>query len=218
MLEAAAAPVVILLFYFYIRDQYEKEPWGLLVWGGLCGIYAAFVIYGVGLWLEGWIVHRETPLYTSFVSAALVEEGIKFLFLYSFIVHNPHCNEPFDCVVYSVFVSLGFAGIENMAYVTDPYWGGIETAISRAVISVPGHGMFGVQMGYHAAKYRFWNKKYGMLAAFVLAWLWHGFYNYFLLVKWQWAYICFGLWFVCLVLLSHKQIQYLLLHSPFRKV
>lgn len=216
MLCAAAAPVMILLFYFYIRDKYEKEPLPLLAWGLLCGIYATFVIYGVGLWLEYLFVHQETPLYTAFISASLVEEGIKLLFMYSLIAHNPHCNEPFDCVVYGVFVSLGFACIENMVYVTDPYWGGWGTAISRAVVSVPGHGMFGVQMGYYLAKWRFWGKKIGIFASFAAAWICHGLYDYFLLVQWQGAEICFWLSFLFLILASHCQIRYLLRYSPFR--
>lgn len=216
MLEAATAPVVISLFYFYIRDQYEKEPLPLLGWGLLCGIYATFVIYSVGLWVERLFVHQETPFYTAFISAALIEEAIKFLFVYSLIVHNPHCNEPFDCVVYGVFVSLGFAWIENMVYVSDPYWGGFGTAVARAVVSIPGHGVFGVQMGYYLAKWRFWGERYSRITAFLAAWLCHGLYDYFLLAKWQGAGICFWIGFILLILGSHQQMQYLLRHSPFR--
>lgn len=52
MIQAATAPIVAGLFYLYIRDKYEKEPWRMLVWGILFGVYATFVIYGAGLWLE----------------------------------------------------------------------------------------------------------------------------------------------------------------------
>ena len=47
MIQAATAPIIIGLFYIYIRDKYEKEPWQMLLWGLLFGVYATFVIYGV---------------------------------------------------------------------------------------------------------------------------------------------------------------------------
>lgn len=57
MIQAATAPIVAGLFYLYIRDKYEKEPWRMLVWGILFGVYATFVIYGAGLWLERTFPH-----------------------------------------------------------------------------------------------------------------------------------------------------------------
>lgn len=218
MLEMATAPVLILLFYCYIRDKYEKEPFKLLTWGVICGGYVAFVVYGLGMAMERLFPHKETPLYTAFLSSALVEEGIKFLFLYFLICRNKEFNEPFDGIVYAVFVSLGFAWIENMVYVTHPLWGGIGTAMARAFISVPAHGLFGVQMGFWFGAYRFANKKYGLVLAFLCAYVYHGLYNYFLLWQWWGAKICFGILFVVLCIHSVWCMQYFLKHSPFRPI
>ena len=54
-------------------------------------------------------------------------------------------------MVYAVFVSLGFALWENIAYVLRF---GFGTAVARAVTAVPGHACFGVFMGvwYGVAK------------------------------------------------------------------
>lgn len=216
MLEAATAPVIVLLFYCYIRDKYEKEPFKMLFWGLICGVYVAFVVYGLGMAMERLFPHEETPLYTAFLSSALIEEGVKFLFLYFLICRNKEFNEPFDGIVYGVFVSLGFAWIENMVYVTHPIWGGLGTAVARAVISLPGHGLFGVQMGYWFGKYRFEQKKYGLVFAFVVAYLYHGFYNYFLLWEWQGAKLLFGGLFFALCVHGVCCMQYFLKHSPFR--
>ena len=183
MIQAATAPIVAGLFYLYIRDKYEKEPWRMLVWGILFGVYATFVIYGGGLWLERTFPHPETPLYTSFVSSALVEEAVKFLFVYALISRNPQFNGPFDGIVYAVFLSLGFAWIENMVYVTHPIWGGYGTALSRAVISVPGHGLFGVQMGYWLARWRFCRQSHARTFAFLLPYCYHSVFNFLLLQK-----------------------------------
>ena len=132
MLKAATAPVVILLFYCYIRDKYEKEPFKLLFWGLICGVYVTFVVYGLGMATEKFLPHEEMPFYTAFLSSALIEESVKFLFLYNLICTNKEFNEPFDGIVYGVFVSLGFAWIENMVYVTHPLWGGLgNTALKQ---------------------------------------------------------------------------------------
>ncbi len=49
------------------------------------------------------------------------------------------------------FVSLGFAWAGHAIHVTVSILGGYETALERALLSVPGHGLFGVRMGYYFA-------------------------------------------------------------------
>ena len=66
-------------------------------------------------------------------------------------------------------------------YVTHPLWGGIGTALARAVISIPGHGLYAVQMGYWLSEAKFAGRKVGWLLAFLVPYLYHGWYNYLLL-------------------------------------
>ena len=91
----------------------------------------------------------------------------------------------FDGIVYGVFVSLGFAGVENVLYVLNA---GFGTAVVRAIFSIPGHAMFGVVMGFYLSRAK-WAEKYGqrhrMRAAlrrsfFVPAVL-HGLYDFLLM-------------------------------------
>ncbi len=216
LLEMATAPVCTGLFYLYIRDKYEKEPYRMLFLGVVWGIYTAFVICGVGRFMEWLLPHEETPFYTAFFSSAFIEESIKLLFLYSLIFHHPEFNEPFDGIVYAVFVSLGFAWIENLVYVTDSVRGGAGTALSRAVLSVPGHGLFGIQMGYYLAKYRFQKGKKNLAYAFVVPYFYHGLYNYFLLRKENFWDFPFLLLEICLWTDSFRKMRYHLQQSPFR--
>ena len=156
LVELASTPVAAGLFFLYIKDKYEKEPWKMLFLGVLFGLYTAAVVYALGSFLEERFPHEETPFYTAFFSSAGVEEAVKFLFLFFLIWGNRNFNEPLDGIVYGVFVSLGFAWAENVIYVTHPILGGYETAFARALLSVPGHGLFGVRLGYYFAlgKYR----------------------------------------------------------------
>jgi len=67
---------------------------------------------------------------------------------------NPYFDEHFDGIVYAVCVGLGFAAIENVFYVcSDEEW--VTTAISRALLAVPGHYAFAILMGYYYSIYHF---------------------------------------------------------------
>ena len=154
----ALAPVIIVCFYVYIRDKYEKEPIRLLLLGVFFGLLISAPIMAVENLLTTMTPNKNfliEALYTSFIVASGTEELFKFIILYFLVWKNKNFNEPFDGIVYAVFISLGFAGIENVLYIFNPYLGGYQTAIARAIFSVPGHGLFGVSMGYYYAIAKF---------------------------------------------------------------
>ena len=150
LLAAAVLPAAFLLYRVYKMDNIEKEPWSilrkLLLWGALSGIPAALVeslLTGVvqNLLQEGTLLYNFV---FGFIVAALVEESFKFFFLYKFTFKNPAFNYRFDGVVYAVFVSMGFAILENVLYV---FQGGLGVALSRALLALPLHAACGVYMG-----------------------------------------------------------------------
>lgn len=189
----------------------------MLFLGLVFGLYTAAVVYAFGSWLEIRFPHEETPFYTAFFSSAGVEEAVKFLFLFLLIWGNRNFNEPLDGIVYGVFLSLGFAWVENIIYVTHPVLGGFETALTRAVLSVPGHGLFGVQMGYYLALGKFQNRKSCLLWAFFAPYLAHGLYNYFLLEKENLFWIFFAALEIWLWTSGLRKIKQLQGCSPFQK-
>ena len=150
LLAAAVLPAAFLLYRVHKMDTIEKEPWSilrkLLLWGALSGIPAALVeslLTGVvqNLLQEGTLLYNFV---FGFIVAALVEESFKFFFLYKFTFKNPAFNYRFDGVVYAVFVSMGFAILENVLYV---FQGGLGVALSRALLALPLHAACGVYMG-----------------------------------------------------------------------
>lgn len=217
MIELATIPAVIGAFYMYIRDKYEKEPCKMMCTAFFLGICATFLIYGLGEAVERVFPHTETAEYTAFVSSSLVEESVKFIFLYYFIWKNHNFNEPFDGIIYAVLISLGFAWIENLVYVLHPRMGGLATGITRAVFSVPSHALFGVQMGYFFALAKFYRKKSYLLLAFFVPYVIHGLYNYFLLKELSIYWIHFIVLEIILWLLSLNFMKNLLDISPFRQ-
>ncbi len=175
----ASIPVIVFMFVIYFRDK-EREPISIMIKCFLGGLGAAFVtvlfVLPLGtLSLENTIMGS---VFQSFIYAAIPEELSKFIFLYIIIWKNRHFDQYYDGIVYAVAVSLGFAWIENIMYVFEY---GLETAIVRALFSVPGHGLFGVVMGYFFGLAKLsHNKKYLLKAIFYPVIL-HGVFNSLLL-------------------------------------
>ena len=81
----------------------------------------------------------------AFIGVALIEEFSKWIMTYLISYNSEEFDEVYDIIIYSVFVSLGFAAFENILYVAG---GGVVTAVARALLSVPGHACNGIFMGY----------------------------------------------------------------------
>lgn len=220
LFQLALAPVIITCFYIYIRDKYEKEPLRLLLLGLFFGLLISTPIMAVEILLTNITPegnHLRETLFTAFVVAAGTEEFFKYLVLYFLIWKNRNFNEPFDGIVYAVFISLGFAGLENILYVLNPYLGGFQTAAARAVFSVPGHALFGVSMGYYYAIAKFnQNKKSMLITAFFVPLLFHGIYDFILILNNSLLMILFVPFVLYLWIQGMRKMKEHIQQSPFK--
>ena len=151
LLLAALVPAVFLMVQVYRLDRIEKEPAGLLLklalFGALSGL-AAGAIEGaltrvLDVTLGGGMLRL---MLENFLAVALVEEACKRWVVLKFAWRHPAFDYRFDAVVYCVFSALGFAALENILYVAEY---GFAVAVSRALLSVPGHCFFAVYMGIY---------------------------------------------------------------------
>lgn len=182
LLALAILPVIVLATYIYVKDRFQREPLYLLLLALLCGALSTIPIIFVEGWLSSLNPYDGTggALYTAYVVAGCTEEGFKLLALYMLIWRNRHFDEYFDGIVYAAFVSLGFAGVENIMYV---FGSGVGTGIMRALLSVPAHFLFAVVMGYFFALAKFYrNRSWNMLMAFFVPMLLHGTFDALLMV------------------------------------
>ena len=180
LLALSVLPVIVLMVYIYRQDKYEKEPLGLLIRAFIGGMIAIPLDLALVSLING-VYYSETVFYSAFIEAGFCEELCKFSILFLTIWWNRNFNEYMDGIVYAAFVGLGFACIENILYVFE---GGIGTGIVRALLSVPGHFLFAVIMGYFFSLAKF-NKKgrfgylMGGLFSAVLA---HGLFDWLLMI------------------------------------
>lgn len=156
---AALLPAALLWLYIWKKDP-QKEPTSWLIkatlWGVAICIPVGILEIGLDAVIFGGV--KPTTLFGttawSFFIAAVPEESFKLLALWLVLRKNPYFDEHFDGIVYAVCVGLGFAALENVGYLfKEDNW--VIVAISRSLLSVPGHYAFAVLMGYFYSVYHF---------------------------------------------------------------
>lgn len=183
MLSAAVLPSVILGLYIWKQDPHP-EPFKWVLRAFLYGVVLCFPVALLENYVNGLIFGGAEPttLFGStieaFFVAAAPEEGAKLLALWLFLRRCPAFDEDFDCIVYAVFVSLGFATVENIGYVMMSGEGWVTTAVMRALLAVPGHYAFAIMMGFYYAVYCFIDhSKANAAKIFLIPFLAHGVYD-----------------------------------------
>ena len=180
----AILPVIILMIFIYRQDKYQKEPIKSLAKafiGGMISIPIDIIIVtGIDAALNGTAI-SNTVFFSAFLEAGIPEELSKFLIFMLLIWRDKNFDEYFDGIVYATFIGLGFACVENIQYV---FSYGFQTGVVRALLSVPGHFLFGVVMGYFLSLAKFHPEKRGtyMISGLLLAMLAHGLFDWLLMV------------------------------------
>ncbi len=194
LLILSLAPVFIIAGYVYFRDKYEKEPLRLLLFALLAGAVTVIPILFIEEFFSKFSIGLNgivaAAFWNAFAVAAFSEELFKFIALYLLIWKSPEFNEKFDGIVYAVFVSLGFAAVENILYVTG---NGFTTGITRAITAVPAHAIFGVTMGFYFGMAKFYEKERAKLKrkALFMPIILHGIYDFILFTGYAWLTIFF---------------------------
>lgn len=181
----ALAPVFIIAFYIYFRDKYEKEPLGVLFRSLLIGVVITIPVIFIESLLgkfNGSMSSIASAGYRAFIIAGFTEELFKYFAFFIFIWRSKHFNEKFDGIVYAVFISLGFAAVENIFYVLEH---GYKIGLVRAVTAVPAHALFGITMGYRFGLAKFYpaERMKQLFLALLIPFLLHGFYDFFLMAE-----------------------------------
>tara|TARA_B100000768_G_C11262445_1_gene369434 strand:- start:63 stop:848 length:786 start_codon:yes stop_codon:yes gene_type:complete len=213
------SPGIFIMVTIYNLDEYDKEPLWLLA--------LAFIFGAINLHLDIDILDFLFSLITAendfirigeeALSVGFTEELLKFLVVMLIIYPNKNFDEPFDGIVYSVFVGMGFATAENMTFVLQ---GGAGLAIMRMLSAIPAHFVFAVIMGYYLGKAKSSkNSQFLFIGlSLLIPVLIHSLYDYFLFLD-----FVPGLWIggiVTLILaffIAKKSMIEALDSSPFKK-
>ena len=179
----AILPVVVFMVFIYRQDKYQKEPIKSLAKafiGGMIAIPLDIIIVTSLDLVWGETAMAQTVFFSAFMEAGIPEELCKFIIFMIFIWRDKNFDEYFDGIVYASFIGLGFACVENIEYV---FAFGFSTGVVRALLSVPGHFLFGVVMGYFLSMAKFHPEKRGtyLLMGLLLSMLAHGLFDWLLM-------------------------------------
>ena len=220
---AALIPPFYLLMRVYRLDRIEKEPLKLLFFLFLLGVVSTVPAIALELGLGNLLVKifdnvRLTDftvnlyyLIDNLICVALVEEGLKYLFLRFATWNNKSFNYRFDGIVYAIFVSLGFAAAENVLYVTS---NGMSNAVLRALTAIPGHCIFGIYMGTYYGWAKMYDRRgmtgrrnYELFKTLAVPTLLHGIYDYSLTINSDYAFYGFLIYVIVLDVMALKHIR-----------
>ena len=220
-LAIAILPAIFFMIYIYRNDDKEKEPPLLLlkcIIGGLLSVPIAIILEmiaeAVVIYLLENVVSATRVNYSilTAIFVGLIEEGAKFFFLYKFTWKDKAFNYRFDGIVYAVFVSLGFAALENVFYVFNY---GTGVALQRALLTIPGHMSFAVYMGLyygHAKVSEAVNnpdaKSLNLKAAYAFAVLLHTIFDATLMVESDIGLIIFFIFVIILDIVVYRTIRF----------
>ncbi len=169
---AALLPALFLCGFIYKKDRIEKEPVGLLAIlfglgalsyfparllariaaGGMDRLFESRLSFGA----DGAAVYSSEAvrilhaLFAAFLASAFFSVLVRWCVLYFCTKNSRHFNYLFDGIVYSVFISLGFAAAENVRFAFINGW---DTLLLHLISSVPAHLFAGILMGYYFSRY-----------------------------------------------------------------
>lgn len=180
----AIAPAIFIMFIVYKYDTI-KEPLSMLAkafFGGVLSILIALAIAIPLDQLTGFIPSGFLQsFYEAFLCAAIPEEFAKWIIFYWLISKAKDFDQYYDGILYAIFISMGFALFENIGYV---FVNGMGVAIVRSIISVPGHMLFAVPMGYYLSLSRFESgasARYHVFLSLAIPILLHGTFDFILM-------------------------------------
>lgn len=202
---ASLIPVLIILAVIYNMGEVKKQPLWILALLFVGGILSWVIVRYISKYLGNDIYKSQIEVsenlgnkgffLVSFGIIAVIEEISKYIVITIMCFKNKYFKNPYDAIMYAVCISLGFAFIENIMYISNF---GIGVAISRAIFSIPAHASFGIIMGYYLGMSKLCkdnkNDSYSALtrySAFFIPFIFHGFYDYLLNFNTESIYIIF---------------------------
>lgn len=183
-----AVPAILAMMLFDRLDAKRPEPQSTLRRVALAGGLSAIPVILIDLVLkaigpgggDGPPASYGEAFYLAFVVAAVPEEAAKMIVMLLFAWRRPEFDERMDGITYGARAGLGFAMVENVAYLLllpGSLGDYVALFLGRAVLAVPGHATWGAIMGYCAAIRRFDRRGPGIVGGYLLAVLLHGAYD-----------------------------------------
>lgn len=170
----ALLPTIVIMALVLANARFKREPFkkvasvfGMSAFSTIPAVILellgtvvlALIVYAIAIDVEtkAGVTAYEFMDYMLIVGP--VEEACKYFTFKWIIFHDRDFDNTYDGVIYGAASALGFATLENLMYVFVGNDAQLQTAVMRAVLSVPLHAITGIVMGYWfgISKYRRYN-------------------------------------------------------------
>jgi RsiW-degrading membrane proteinase PrsW (M82 family) len=142
---SGVVPALVWLFFWTMEDKKNPEPKSMLALAFIGGMVAVFIslftekyLYGIGLSnlfsssifgkILPWFQKAATQTGTEIdkvllvvIFAPVIEELSKFIMAYILVLRSKYDDEPLDPMIYMIATALGFAAVENMLFLINPF-------------------------------------------------------------------------------------------------
>ncbi len=184
ILSGAIPAIFWLWFWLRQEDHDEHEPIGLIIISFFLGSLIVFI----AIWLEKYSLAFIDDKTWQIIIWATIEELLKFTGVAIIIFGNRNVNEPIDYPMYFIATALGFAALENVLYLLNPFSVsgaivGMLTGNLRFLGSTLLHAMSSAMIGsaiglsFYLKQYRIFYLFIGIICAIVL----HSVFNFFIM-------------------------------------
>ncbi len=178
-------PIGIWLMFWLFQDWRHPEPRQRLLIAFLVGMLTVPLILSLESGVTAFVPYGYLLLFLW----ALIEEGVKLIAAWFFVLRHRAVDEPIDMPVYLITVALGFAAIENALFLFAPLMSGgfLESVITGnlrfigpTLIHVLGASIVGGALAmtfFRSSSEKF----YYAVAAVILATSLHTFFNFLII-------------------------------------
>ena len=205
-------PAIVWLIFWLREDKEKPEPRPMIIIAFLGGVIAVFgslyfeklaslinikellsgdFFKSLLMWLQNISSQAGKPLNELTIIiffAPIIEESLKFIITYFTVLRSKNDDEAIDPMIYMITAALGFAAIENMLFLIDPFTKGqivtgILTGNMRFIGATLLHTISSVTVGMFIG-FNFFNKKMSRfgwtIVGLTCAIITHGLFNFFM--------------------------------------
>ncbi len=177
------APLIFLILIFFARKIMEKKVLKLFASAYFLGLLTAIpmilVLYFV---YSYWLTHVQSLrriVFYSFVLIGFLSELFKFLLLRFYYLPKKSFTKPFDGILFSVMIAMGYATAANVYFFYEwRYTDGIRIVLYTLPVAV---FFISIIMGFFIGLSKFRSNNFDSLTGFSAAVILFGFYSFCLL-------------------------------------
>jgi protease PrsW len=184
ILSGAIPAIFWLWFWLKEEDEDKHESKGLIIISFILGGLIVFI----AIWLEKYSLNFTKDNNVQIIVWATIEEILKFIGVAVIIFGNSKITQPIDYPMYFIATALGFAAVENVLYLINPFsvsgaTVGMLTGNLRFLGSTLLHAISSAMIGsaiglsFYLRQYRIIYCLIGIICAITL----HSIFNFFIM-------------------------------------